>query len=49
MNAGKATVELRDDYGKSRYTPIQQKVQYLNHVNLCFNQVIWIIFNNFFI
>jgi len=40
MNAGKVTVELRDDYGISRCTPIQQQKQYLNHVNLCFNQVI---------
>jgi len=39
MNAGKVTVELRDDYGISRCTPIQQKEQYLNHVYLCFNRL----------
>jgi len=49
MNAGKVTVGLRYDYGRSRCTPIQQQKQYLNHVCLLFNQAIWIILNSFFI
>jgi len=39
MNAGKVTVELRYDYGTSRWIPIEVQEQYLTNDCLSFTQV----------